>query len=617
MLTEPRIAPSFTSSYLQEVTERARAAHKPGAMARPARGRDATWVEVPADEAGEALMQAWAINGVDLLFFSSGSEIGWMQESVVKLRSLGRPHPRIITMLHENTNLHAACGYALVAHRPALTAAHIELGTMNYGAAIHSAYHGRVPVMMTSGKPPNSYGGTARGDRDQAALWRGDLPDYGSIVRQYVKWDHDLRATDSPGLIVSRALQLTMTEPTGPTYMSIPRDVAMRPIQGDRFPTVAQLGVSEAPAGDPDSIRRAAELLIAAENPLVISQALGRDPRAFDLMVDLAELLGLPFHDANRDMANFPNDHPLYGTGPRVRDADVVLVIEALVPWTPGYDEPSAEAKIISAGIDPIFSRQVHNEFPADLRIQGSVPGILHQLYVEADRLLAARDRDRIAERKQLLAAAAAARRERLERTALEQQDRRPISPTYTSYCLGKALSDGDHIFLNDSVTSGTDLSNYVLTTRPDSAFKSGSAAGGWGIGAALGVKLAAPDKFVALAAGDGFYLYGVPYASLWAAAKYNVPFLAVVFQNLGYSTGVTRVAEKYPEGYSVREHDFEGGMIDPPPDLAKMAESVGCAGENVSEPEHLRPALERAVRTVREGTPAVVAVRTTPLGSH
>jgi acetolactate synthase-1/2/3 large subunit len=617
VLTEPRLAPSSTAHYVKEVAERARAAHRPGAMARPASGRETTWVEVPADEVGEALMQAWAVNGVDYLFFSSGSDIGWLQEAAVKLRALGRPTPRIITMLHENTNLHAACGYAMVAHRPAITAAHIELGTMNYGAAVHSAFHGRNPVMLTSGKSPNSYGGTARGDRDQAALWRGDFPDYGSIVRQFVKWDHDLRATDSPGLMISRGLQLTMTEPTGPTYLSIPRDVGMRPIQGDRFPTVAQLGIPDAPAGDADAIRQAADLLLRADQALVISQALGRDPRAFDLMVDLAELLGLPFMDANRDKANFPNDHPLYGTGPKLQEADLILVIEALVPWIPGYDEPAPEAKLIAIGIDPTFSRQLHNEFPADLRISGSVATILHQLYVEVDRLLTARDRQAIAERKERLTAAASARRARLEQTALSQQNKRPISPTYTSYALGQVLGDGDHLFLNDSVTSGTDLANYVLNTKPNSAFKSGSAAGGWGIGAALGAKLAAPDKLVVLAAGDGFFLYGVPYASLWAAAKYDAPFVSVVFQNLGYSTGVNRVAEKYPEGYSVREHDFEGGMIDPPPDLAKMAESVGCAGENVSEPEDLVPALERAVRTVRDGTPAVIAVRTTPLGSH
>jgi len=106
-----------------------------------------------------------------------------------------------------------------------------------------------------------------------------------------------------------------------------------------------------------------------------------------------------------------------------------------------------------------------------------------------------------------------------------------------------------------------------------------------------------------------------VPYASLWAAAKYNAPFLTLVFQNRAYSTGTTAVARHYPEGYSVRENDFEGGLIDPPVDLAKLAEASGAHGENVTDPGEVLPALQRAVKMVRGGTPALVSVEVTPLG--
>jgi len=617
MIAQPKLEPSTTEAWIEAVNQRAGSARKAGSAERPAHGRETVWVEVPADEVGEALMQAWAVNGIDHLFFSSGSDIGWFQECAVKLRTLGRPTPRIITMLHENTNLNAALGYAMVSHRPALTAAHIDLGVMNYGAAIHSATHGRYPVMMTSGKPPNSYGGTTHhGDRDQSALWRGDMSDYGQIVRPYVKWDHDLRTTDNPGLIVSRALQVCMSEPTGPVYLSIPRDVAMMPIKGARFPTVAQLGVPLAAAGDPDSIRQAAELLVNARNPLVISATSGRDPRAFQALVDLAELAGLPVSDASRERANFPTTHPLYEGGPAIDQADVIVVLEAFVPWIPGYQEPRPEAKIISIGIEPVQQRNVVYEFEADLRIAGSPAATLHALYEECDRLITAAKRQEIAGRKQRIGEASAARRAKIERDALAQANAKPISPAYAAYCLSKVM-DEDSILLNDVVSNGADVNNHVMSTRPDSVYRSCSAAGGWGSGAALGAKLAAPDRFVALASGDGFFLYGVPYAALWAAAKYRAPYLAMVFQNRGYTTGTSHVARHYPEGYSAREGDYEGGMIDPPPDIAKLAESAGAAGENVHEPEQLLPALERAARTVREGTPAVVSVFTPPLGQR
>src|SRR5690606_14292379 len=142
------------------------------------------------------------------------------------------------------------------------------------------------------------------------------------------------------------------------------------------------------------------------------------------------------------------------------------------------------------------------------------------------------------------------------------------------------------------------------------SFFRSGGASGGWGPGAAFGAKLAAPERLVALATGDGFFLYGVPYAALWSAVKYAAPFLTVVYQNRAYSTGTVALGKFYPEGYSVRQTDFEGGLIDPAPDLAKLAESVGAYGENVEEPEQVRPALERGVKMVEQGVPAVIAVR-------
>lgn len=616
MLTQRAAETSAIASYLQTVRQRAEGAHTPGAVARPASGRDAQFVEVAADELGEVLMQAWAINGVDYVFFSSGSDIMWYQESAVKLRSLGRPTPQLVTMLHEYANLSAACGYAMVARRPAVTAVHVELGTLNYGGAIHNAWRGGYPVLMTSGKTPNSYGGTAKGDRDQWVFWGQDLTDYGAIVRQYVKWDHDLRTTDNPGLIASRALQMTMSEPWGPAYLSIPRDVAMLPVQGARFPSVAQLGIPEPPAGDPDAIRQAARWLVDAERPLVISQQLGRDPAAVPKLVQLAELLGLPFSDPRRERMNFPTNHPLYEGGPKLEEADVVLALEATVPWLPGYFEPSRDAKVIAVGLDPVASRHLHYEFTADVRIEGNPSTVLDQLLVEAERLLTAARRQAIAARKEASAAASRARRERLDRQAQSLAGRRPIAPAYLSFELGQVLPEGA-ILLDEAVTNSANVMNHFRATEPGTFFRSGGASGGWAPGAAFGAKLAAPDRFVSLTSGDGFFLFGVPYAGLWSAVRQRAPYLAVVYQNMAYSTGTLALGRFYPEGYSIKQGEMEGGWIEPAPDLAKLAESVGAYGENVSEPEQVRPALERGVKMVEQGVPAVIAVRLPQLGKQ
>lgn len=564
------------------------------------------WVEVDADEVGEALLQAWWLNGIDHVLFTSGADLAWMQEATEKLAALGRPTPSLVTMLHENTSLNAACGYAMVAGKPIATAAHVELGTLNYGDAIHTASRGQYPVLLTSGKTPSAYGGTAPGDRGQDPVWRQDLPDYGSIVRQYVKWDHELTALENAGLAAGRALQVAMTAPFGPAYLSMPRDVMRRPLDGLRFPTVAQLGVPAPPAGDPDAVAEAARLLVDAENPLVTAGMAGRDLRVPDALVALADLLALPYADHGADRVNFPSDHPLHDAAPATGEADVLLVLESLTPWIPGYGDPHPDARVIYVGQDAIFSRNPYYEFTADVRIAGDPYLVLTQLQEEAERLLTERRRSEIADRRERLEAVARERRRAYVESALAA----PASQEYVSYVLAELLDD-DALTLAHAVSGGEGARRHLPRARPGSFFKCGSAGGGWGVGAAFGAKLAAPDDFVALVIGDGFFLFGVPNAALWSAAHYGRPFLSVVLQNNQWTTGTVQVARQHPGGYAERAGTYEGGRFeDPELDLAKLAESAGAYGANVREPDRLSDELERAIEVVREGTPAVVAVK-------
>ena len=595
---------------LADIRARGERAHSPGAVQRPASGAESRWVEIHADEFADAVVQSMAINGVDYLFFSSGSDIGFYQEASVKARELGRPAPRLLNMLHENGNMNAAIGYAMVSHRPVATAAHVEVGTLNYGGAIHNAWRDEVPILMTAGMPPLSYGRTRRGGRDQNVFWAQELYDYGQIVRQYVKWDHALNPLDNPAYTVSRAIQLALAERQGPTYLTIPRDVAMLPLEGLRFPSVAQLGLPAPPSGDPDSLRQAVRLLVEARNPLVLPRKAGRTAAGAAALQALCELLALPVAQAGRkERMNFPTDHPLCESGPALGEADVILVVDNDTLWLPGIQEPNPDAKIIWLSVDPIQSRFVNYEFPATLHIAADPGRGLAQLAQEAEHLLGAGDRDRIADRLERCRVRHQERWAALERTAQQAAQQRPISPKWLSYQLGQALDD-DCLLIEDTVGNAINVQSYCPSRVPESFFKNAGTSGGWGVSAGFGAKLAAPDKTVVVTSGDGFFLYSVPYAALWAGAKYGAPYLTVVYQNLAYSTGSTNLKTHYPEGYSIKVGDFEGGLIDPPPDCAKMAESVGCYGENVSDPAEVGPALQRALKVVRDGTPAVVAVR-------
>jgi acetolactate synthase-1/2/3 large subunit len=429
-------------------------------------------------------------------------------------------------------------------------------------------------------------------------------------VRQYTKMDHRLEHQDNPGLMVSRLLQVAMSEQQGPVYLSVPRETAMLPLPGvTRFPTRDQLGLARPSWPDPDDARDMARWLVKSSNPLILAERIGRDPKAVAELVRLAELLAVPVLESRQaDRLNFPMTHDLYETGPQVRDADVVLVFDCIAPFIPGVDSPKPDAKVAWIGPDPVMTRYKTMEFRADLRIAATPVNVIRAIHDAAEKILDASDLARIADRRRRLG-------ER-KRQAVAEDERRgleaggkPMPTTRWVACqLGKIL-EPDAILLNDGVSSSGLIRTYSKRQRPLTHFRSGSSAGGWAPGAAFGAKIAAPDRDVVLAGGDGFYAFGTPSSALWAARRHKAPFLSVVFANSAYSTGTTGLAGMYPDGYAVKA-DCEGGTFEPAPDFAKIAESAGAYGENVTETAKVGPALARGLKHVRDGNSAVIAVK-------
>ena len=213
-----------------------------------------------------------------------------------------------------------------------------------------------------------------------------------------------------------------------------------------------------------------------------------------------------------------------------------------------------------------------------------------------------------MAERRESLAATAATRREQRRAKAIADGRAGRLTAAYVAHTLAEALPE-ETTLLSAAVSHGGHVAHHWPGCRPGSVLRSGSAGGGWGPGAALGAKLAGPDSFVALAIGDGFFQFGVPNAALRAAVRHGAPFLTVVFQNNEWTTGTRDVRRQFPDGASVGSDQFEGGIMDPPPDLAMLSRSVGAWAENVTDAAALPDIMAQAVNTVRGGQPAVVAV--------
>ena len=578
-------------------------------------GADNFWNEYDAEEWSDALVQSMKLGGIDHLYFVSGSEMAFFQEAIAKSEARGRPAPKLVTMIHESVALHAALGSAMVTGKPAAAAVHVDVGTLHYGAAIHAAWRGNYPVLMTAGCGPRAFPGSMRGAREGSIQWLQEPRDQGEIVRQYTKVDHRLEHQDNPGLMISRLLQVAVSEPKGPAYISLPREAAMLtfPNGKTRFPTRDQLGVAAGTWPDPDHAKQIAKWLIKASNPLVVVERIGKDPAAVAELIKLAELLALPINEpTNAQVLNFPTTHALYGTGPKTEEADACLVLESIAPWMPGVDSPPRDAKIAWVSIDPVQSRFKTMEFRADLWIPATPLNVLRAVHAAAESMLDKSDLARIADRRKKLEDKRKAFDAGLDSQA-QKFGAMKSHGAWVAHELGKIL-EPDAILLNDGLSNGTFVHNYARRTQPGTAFKSGSSCGGWGVGAAFGAKMAKPERDVVLASGDGFFEFGTPSAALWAATAHKAPFLSVVFVNGSFSTGTNGLRQQYPGGYAA-ESKCVGGTFEVPIDFGKMCEAAGGYGEIVQENKDVGAALKRGLEQTRKGVPAIVGVRLPSLG--
>jgi len=569
---------------------------------------DKNWREYPAEEWSDALVAAMKLGGIDNLYFVSGTELGFYQEACAKAAELGRPAPQLRTMVHEGVALNAALGEIMVTGKPAAAAAHVDVGLLNYGAGIHTAFRCNYPVLITSGTGPRAYQGSMPGARDNGIQWVQEPRDQGEILRQYTKADHRLEHQDNPGLMVSRLLQIAVSEPQGPVYMALPRESAMLPLPGKtRFPTMEQLGVARPVAPTDEDARTVARWLIEADNPIICTARSGRISATVEALVRLSELLGLPVND-NRlsNSLNFPHIHPHYGTGPALKNADAVLVIESPVPWLPA-DGPTPEAVVAWIEQDPVQSRYKTMEFQADLWLPVDTTAALDAIFEAATHMLSASDRSRIEERKARLDRRKQEMRAAAEQEAQQARGRNPLDRRWVSYQISQIL-EPDAILLDDALSNSDYMRIFSNRSQPGTYFKRNSSTGGWGSGAAVGAKIAAPDRDVVLASGDGFFMFGSPLEALWAASYHKAPFLSVIFTNRSYSTGVNTLHNIYPEG-TAAQTGYVGGTFDPPPDFGKLAETVGGYGETVSEADEVGPALKRGLDAVHNGAPAVISV--------
>jgi acetolactate synthase I/II/III large subunit len=545
----------------------------------------------------EAYVTLLARRGVDYFFGNAGTDFAPIIEAFARARAVGRPVPRPVLAGHENLAVTMAHGYAMLARRIPAVMVHVSVGTANMACAALNAARENVPLLLTAGRTPLTEAGLP-GSRDGYIHWAQEMYDQESLVREATKWQYELRNGQQLESVVDRALAIASSAPQGPVYLSLPREVIAAPTE-----TAWEIGPSRqrpaAPAApDPAAVEAAAELLAAAVSPLIVTANAGREAGAFERLSNLADRFAIPVVQHKPRYFALPSSHAMNlgcDPAPLLGEADLILALEADVPWIPVHTKPSPHCKVVQCGNDPLFTQIPIRSFSTDIALAGSTPLILDALIAAlGERLSEAM----VAERRQRVTRRKADLRAQREACLDEARRQAPLRPEWVSHCLGEAKAV-DAVVVNEY----TLLPDYCGFEVEDSYFGSSSASGlGWGAGAALGAKLAAPEREVIAVLGDGAYLFSNPVVVHHAAAMHGLPVLFVIMNNAMWGAVRRSTAAMYPGGEAVAPNTLPDFVrLDGLPAFEKVCEAAGGYGERVEDPSALPAALSRALGVVRE----------------
>ncbi|HWV94941.1 MAG TPA: thiamine pyrophosphate-binding protein, partial [Vicinamibacterales bacterium] len=221
-------------------------------------------------------MRALIAHGVECLFMNPGTDTIPIQEALSKLEQLGEPVPRTVLCLFELVALAAAHGYYQATGRPQAVLVHVDVGTQNLGGMLHNAQRGHAAVLIAAGRTPYTTDSSQRGTRDTYIHWLQEQFDQHGIVRNFVKWDYELRRPEQMGEVIARALQIAASDPPGPVYLTLPREVLMTEVGEVKQPAPALTAPARLGAGDPDALRDVAQHLVRSERPVVLTSTSGR-----------------------------------------------------------------------------------------------------------------------------------------------------------------------------------------------------------------------------------------------------------------------------------------------------------------------------------------------------
>ena len=539
-----------------------------------------------------ALMEMLRAEGVRYIFGNPGTSESAIMSSLPDYLDL-----EYMLVTQEGVAMGMADGYATARGAPAFVNLHIETGLANGISLLHHAMDGGTPLVLTSGNK----------DIRKLAEGRSDLVE---MVRRFTKWSAEVTHPEQVPGVMRRAFTEAQTPPTGPTYVSFAANALEDSADVE---IVASMPGYHRTLPDPVGVEAAAELLANAANPVMFTGDRLAQSGGTDAAVRLAELSGATVYTTSYARMNFPPRHPQFmgRINPalpvwraELAKADVVLAVGTDVFSGFFYFSGSVLASETSLVHVDSATRAVGRSEPTRVGIIADPRSALENLHDAVQQRMSGAQRESARQRATDLSGRKSALKDRWDIRLKETWNNRPMSTERMMTEVGKAIPS-DAIVVDDSISSKDALHAAIEFNRPDSIFGERIGAIGWGMGAAMGVKLAHPNRPVIGVVGDGSAMMTVQ--GLWTAANSNIPVLYVVCNNRSY-----RILKLNMNIYKSEVLDEEApnsylGMDFPIPlDLAAMANACGVFGRTIEDPQEIAPAIEIALAS---GRPALLDV--------
>jgi benzoylformate decarboxylase len=425
-----------------------------------------------------------------------------------------------------------------------------------------------------------------------------------AVARPWTKWSVEVERVEDLPVALRRAVQTALTPPTGPVFLSLPVDIQMADAEGlDMSPIRLPNAHVRPPA---EAVEQAAKVLFSAKSPGILAGSRVTERGAIQELVRLAELWGAPViseSGTTHGRLAFPCDHPLNAQGlplwspevrERLKEFDVLLVVGMDLLRQYVYHEPARaipeHIRLVHIDEDPW---QLGKNYPVEVGLIGHTKTALSELRDRLSQLQTAQSSDAARRRAARIEGEQKTAREKLNAEIAAQGEARPLTPLCLMNALAGALTPDTAVVEEAVTTTNTTLERLGAIKSTSGYFGHRGWALGWGLGVAIGARLAWPDRPVLAVLGEGAAMYGIQ--GLWSAARYRVPVTFVICNNAQYQ--ILKIGAKGLSLPHAKQNRFEGmDIVDPEIDFVGLARSLGVEAHRANEPDEVRTLVKRGL---------------------